>query len=121
MVFDGELNIGILTGTLVRFNIAIFLKITVKFTEIYKTFSMFPYSYRNTGRSLGEREIDVGAGANEASVSTQFRVLPIFHECFDNVREQGENVFNFFYKITSGKQNVEISFFMKKIINSPYS
>ena len=82
---------------------------------------MFLYSYRNTGRSLGEREIDVGAGANGASVSTQFRVLPIFHECFDNVREQGENVFNFFYKITSGKQNVEISFFMKKIINSPYS
>ena len=36
---------------------------------------MFPSSYRNTSGSLGEREIEV-------EVSTQFRVLPNFHECF---------------------------------------
>ena len=38
----------------------------------------------------------------KASVSTQFRVLPNFHEYFKfyNVREHGKNVFYFFYKIT---------------------
>ena len=36
---------------------------------------MFPSSYRNTSGRLGEREIEV-------EVSTQFRVLPNFHECF---------------------------------------
>ena len=32
-------------------------------------------------------------------ISTQFRVLPNFHECFYNVWEHRENVFYFFYKI----------------------
>ena len=54
--------------------------------------------YRNA--SLGEREIEVGTWARKASVSTQFRVLPNFHECLYNVWEHGENVFYFFYKIT---------------------
>ena len=41
--------------------------------------SMFPYSYRNTSGSLGEREIEVGTTDRRASVSTLFRVLPNFH------------------------------------------
>ena len=69
----------------------------------YKTFSVFPYSYRNTSGSLGEREIEVGTRARSASVSTQFRVLPNFHECFYNVWEHGKNVFYFSYKITRRK------------------
>ena len=51
---------------------------------------MFPYSYKNTSGSLGEREIEVGTQARQASVSTQFRVLPNFHECFYNIWEHGE-------------------------------
>ena len=31
-----------------------------------KTFSVFPYSYRNTSGSLGEREIEVGTRADNA-------------------------------------------------------
>ena len=66
----------------------------------YKTFS---YSYRNMSGSLGEREVEVGTPAGRASVSTQFRVLPNFHECFYNVCEYGKHVFYFFYKITRRK------------------
>ena len=57
---------------------------------------MFPYSYRNTRGSLKEREIAVGTrvlagrvfpryfefSQTFTSVSTLFRVLPNFHECF---------------------------------------
>ena len=33
---------------------------------------MFPYSYRNTRETLGEREIEVGTRARRASVLLQF-------------------------------------------------
>ena len=56
---------------------------------------MFAYSYRNTSGSLGEREIEVGTRARRTSVSTQFRVLPNFRECFYNVWEHGKNCFLF--------------------------
>ena len=49
---------------------------------------------------LGEREIEVGTRVCRANVSTLFRVLPNFHECFCNLWEHGGNVFYFFYKIT---------------------
>ena len=48
---------------------------------------MFPYSYRNTHGSLGELEIEVGTRARTENVSTQFRVLPNFHECFFYILE----------------------------------
>ena len=35
-----------------------------------KNFPVFPYSYRNTSGSLGEREIEVGTRARRVSVST---------------------------------------------------
>ena len=85
----------------------------------YKTFSVFPYSYRNTSGSLGEREIEVGTRARSASVSTQFRVLPNFHECFYNVWEHGKNVFYFSYKITRRKLNRGNSFLCQSV-HSPY-
>ena len=45
--------------------------------------------------SLGAREIEVRTRVHRASVSTQFRVLPNFHECFDfNVWEQGGGMFS---------------------------
>ena len=56
---------------------------------------MFAYSYKNTSESLGEREIEVRTRARKASVSTQFRVLSNFHECFYNVWEHGKNCFLF--------------------------
>ena len=56
-----------------------------------KTCPLFPYSYRNTSGSLGEREIEVSIRVRRASVSTLFRVLPNFHECFYNVWEHGGN------------------------------
>ena len=64
---------------------------------------MFPYSYRNTSGSLGERKIEVGTRAGRASVSTLFQALPNFHSCFNNLWEHGENVFYFFNKITRRK------------------
>ena len=67
----------------------------VRRTLFKKTFSVFPYSYRNTSGSLGEREIEVGTRARGASVSTQFRVLPNFHECFYNVWEHVKKCFLF--------------------------
>ena len=42
---------------------------------------MFLLSYRNTSRSLGEREM-LWEHEPQASVSTAFQVLPNFHECF---------------------------------------
>ena len=50
--------------------------------------------YRNTSGSLGEREIEVGTRACSASVSTQFRVLSNFHECFYNVWEHRKKMFS---------------------------
>ena len=47
------------------------------------------YSYRNTRGSLGERGIEVGTRTRRASVSTQFRFHPNFHEGFYNVWEHG--------------------------------
>ena len=44
----------------------------VTLSEIEDIFCVFPYSYRNTSRSLGEREIVV--------------FLPNFHECFYNIQ-----------------------------------
>ena len=51
--------------------------------------------YRNTSGSFGEREIEVGTRAHSTSVSTLFRVLANFHECFYNVREHGKKCFLF--------------------------
>ena len=80
---------------------------------------MFPYSYRNTNGSLGEREIGVGTRAHRVSVSTQFRVLSSFHECFYNVWEHWEKVFYFFYKITRRKLQRGNSLLCRSV-NSPY-
>ena len=55
----------------------------------------FPYSYRNTSGSLGKREIEVGTRVRRANVSTLFRVLPNFHECFYNVWEHRKKCFRF--------------------------
>ena len=77
------------------------------------------YSLRNTSGSLGEREIEVGTRTRRASVSTQFRVLPNFHECFYNVWEHGENVFYFFYKITRRKLKRGNSLLYRSV-NYPY-
>ena len=57
-----------------------------------KTFSVFPYSYRDTSGGLDEREIQVGPRARRSGASvmgTQFRV----HECFYNVCEHGVGIF----------------------------
>ena len=80
---------------------------------------MFPCCYRNTGGSLGDREIEVGTWAHRANVSTQFQVLPNFQECFYNVWEHRGNVFNFFYKITRRKLKRGNSFLYWRV-NSPY-
>ena len=55
-----------------------------RFKSRDSSFTVFTYSYRNTSGSLGEREIEVVTRARRASVYTQFRVLPNFHECFYN-------------------------------------
>ena len=48
---------------------------------------MFPYSYRNTRETLGEREIEVGTRARRASVLLQFSQT--FTSAIYNVWEHG--------------------------------
>ena len=68
-----------------------------------KYFTCFRTVIETRVELLGEREIEVGTPARRASVSTLFRVLSNFHECFYNVWEHGKKVFDFFYKITCRK------------------
>ena len=79
---------------------------------------MFPYSW-NTSGCLREREIEVGTWSCRASVSTLFRVLPNFHECFYNVWEHVKKVFYFVYKITRRKLKRGNSLLYQSV-NSPY-
>ena len=65
---------------------------------------------------LGEREISVGI---RGSVSTQFRVLPNFHECFYiTYGNTGKDDFYFFYKITRRKLKRGNSLLYQRV-NSP--
>ena len=57
-----------------------------------KTCTVFLSSYRNTSGSLEEREMP-WEGEPQASVSTAFRVLSNFHECF-KTRSEHENMFS---------------------------
>ena len=84
---------------------------------------MFPYSHRNTIGSLGEREIAstqcVGTWARRASVSSQFRVLPItFTGVSITYGSTGGNAFYFFYKIT--RKNLRGNSLLYQSVNSPY-
>ena len=54
-----------------------------------------------------------------ASASTLFRVLQNFDECLYNAWEHGENVFYFFYKVTSRKLKRGNSILYHSV-NSPY-
>ena len=72
---------------------------------------MFPYSYRNTRETLGEREIEVGTRARRASVLLQFSQT--FTSAIYNVWEhRGGGIFYYPYKITRAK--------LKRGNNSPY-
>ena len=66
---------------------------------------MFPYSYRNTNGSLGEREIEVGI--TRARIERVFPRNSEFSQTSTSVSvtygNTGKNVFYFFYKITRGK------------------
>ena len=81
----------------------------------YKTFSLFPYSYKNTSGSLGKREIEVGTRALRTSDPRNFEFSQNFHKCFYIITygNTGKNVSYFFYKITT-KKNVEIAFLIPK-------
>ena len=47
-------------------------------------FAMFPYSYRNTGESLGELDKARKQSSCELMFPLQFLILPNFHSCFYN-------------------------------------
>ena len=57
-----------------KFSVVFMMAYAMTYTGM--TFTCFPYSYRNTSGSLGEREIEVGS---EIEVFKLFQVLPNFH------------------------------------------
>ena len=73
---------------------------------------MFPYSYRNTSGSLGEREIEVYFKRNFEFSQTSTSVSITYGNT-------GENVFYFFYKITRRKLKRGNSLLYRSV-NSPY-
>ena len=77
------------------FTMLIIISSFYRILKKWKTFSVFPYSYRNTSGSLGEREIEVGTRTRGASLSRLFRVLPNLHERFYDVSEHRKKCFLF--------------------------
>ena len=91
---------------------------SIVYINHFFSFSMLPYSYRNTSGCLGGWEIEVGTPANRESVFTLFWVYIHHMSVSIMYGSTGKNVFYFLYKINCRKQVLYISGLLMLCVNA---